>query len=151
MTSGKIVAVKRRKWLRCQRFRLEAMRTDARVRVLTRDFLGDRQPVAAGNRPIAESEKASLSAGVLCEDFVRLMLPKLHAEHGAVCPSVLTGQQFFQGSGRRAPSRRVPVASCRCCARTFWWMPTRCTNRAPWGRLHPADRRFAYRIRRWPT
>lgn len=79
---------------------LAAVRADAESRVLTRGFeAAMRARVAAGQSAvIAEIKKASPSRGVLREDFVPADIAQSYAEHGAACLSVLTDQQFFQGS-----------------------------------------------------
>lgn len=78
---------------------LEAMRTDAESRVLTRDFEGAMRRQIAAGRPavIAEVKKASPSKGVLRPDFIAADIAQSYAEHGAACLSVLTDRQFFQG------------------------------------------------------
>lgn len=98
---NKIVAVKHEEIaLAKKRKPLEAMRADAESRVLTRDFEGALRAKIAAGKPavIAEIKKASPSKGVLREDFIPADIAQSYAEHGAACLSVLTDQQFFQGS-----------------------------------------------------
>jgi indole-3-glycerol phosphate synthase len=47
---------------------------------------------------IAEAKKASPSKGILIEDFDPVKIGKLYAENGAAAISVLTDEDFFQGS-----------------------------------------------------
>jgi indole-3-glycerol phosphate synthase len=98
---NKIVAVKREEVAAALKKKsLAAVRADAESRVLTRDFVGAmREKIAAGRSAvIAEIKKASPSKGVLREDFIPADIAQSYAEFGAACLSVLTDQQFFQGS-----------------------------------------------------
>lgn len=97
----KIVAVKRQEVAAAlARKPLAATRADAESRVLTRDFVGAMRAKIAAGLPavIAEVKKASPSKGVLRADFIPADIAQSYAEHGAACLSVLTDQQFFQGS-----------------------------------------------------
>ena len=97
----KIITVKREEVAVLMRQKpLSAMRADAESRVLTRDFVGALQSkITAGNPAvIAEVKKASPSKGVLRADFIPADISQSYAEYGAACLSVLTDQQFFQGS-----------------------------------------------------
>lgn len=102
---NQIVAVKRDEVAAASRKRpLAAVRADAQSRVLTRDFTGAlRAKIAAGHAAvIAEVKKASPSKGVLRADFIPADIAQSYAEGdgkiSAACLSVLTDQQFFQGS-----------------------------------------------------
>jgi indole-3-glycerol phosphate synthase len=98
---NQIVAVKREEIAAAiTRKPLAAMRADAESRVLTRDFAGALRAKIAAGKPavIAEIKKASPSKGVLRADFIPADIAQSYAEYGAACLSVLTDQQFFQGS-----------------------------------------------------
>ena len=98
---NKIIAVKRTEIEEAiNRKPLAAMRKDAESRVLTRDFVGALRAKVAVGKPavIAEIKKASPSKGVLRADFIPADIAQSYAESGAACLSVLTDQQFFQGS-----------------------------------------------------
>lgn len=98
---NKIIAVKRQEVADAiNRKPLAAMRQDAESRVQTRDFVGALRARVAAGKPavIAEIKKASPSKGVLRSDFIPADIAQSYAEAGAACLSVLTDQQFFQGS-----------------------------------------------------
>jgi indole-3-glycerol phosphate synthase len=97
----KIVAVKRDEISLARRRRdLPSLRRDAESLGGLRDFAGAlRTKIAAGQAGvIAEVKKASPSKGVLREDFLPAAIAQSYAEHGAATLSVLTDQNFFQGS-----------------------------------------------------
>ena len=97
----KIITVKREEVAALNRQKpFAAMRADAESRVLTRDFVGALQSKIDAGKPavIAEVKKASPSKGVLRADFISADIAQSYAESGAACLSVLTDQQFFQGS-----------------------------------------------------
>ena len=97
----KIVAVKHQEVAALvQQKPLAAMRADAESRVLTRDFVSAMRSKINAGKPavIAEVKKASPSKGVLRADFIPADIAQSYAEFGAACLSVLTDQQFFQGS-----------------------------------------------------
>ena len=82
------------------RIDLAAMRREAEQAAPTRGFEAAlRARIAAGQAAvIAEIKKASPSKGVIRADFNPAGIAADYAAHGAACISVLTDEQFFQGS-----------------------------------------------------
>ncbi len=80
-----------------------------------RGFYNSVRTAIDNGRPavIAEIKKASPSKGVIRPDFDPAGLAQTYAEAGAVCLSVLTDEQFFQGSDlhlqQAGAATRLPV------------------------------------------
>jgi len=85
------------------------MRAEAEQALPPRDFVGAiRSKISAGQPAvIAEIKKASPSKGVLRVDFRPGEIAASYASHGAACLSVLTDEQFFQGSAEYLQEARA--------------------------------------------
>jgi indole-3-glycerol phosphate synthase len=97
----KILAVKAREVAAAQAAKpLARIRGEAEQTAPARDFVGAIRSKIAAGRPavIAEIKKASPSKGILRADFRPAQIAASYAAHGAACLSVLTDEQFFQGS-----------------------------------------------------
>ncbi len=88
---------------------LPAMRAEAEQAAAPRDFVGAiRSKIAAGQAAvIAEIKKARPSKGVIRADFRPAEIAASYAQHGAACLSVLTDEQFFQGSAEYLKQARA--------------------------------------------
>ncbi|MCB9874630.1 MAG: indole-3-glycerol phosphate synthase TrpC [Planctomycetaceae bacterium] len=94
----KIVATKRDEVARakelCPASELQAAIADAPP---PRDFF-NALAVGGSIKLIAEVKKASPSKGLICKDFQPVEIARAYEANGASCISVLTDEQYFQGS-----------------------------------------------------
>ena len=110
---NKILAVKVQEVSAAQALKpLAAMQIEAVQAAPVRNFVAAiRARIKAGQAAvIAEIKKASPSKGVLRADFRPAKIAASYAQHGAACLSVLTDEQFFQGS---ADYLRQARAACK--------------------------------------
>ena len=109
----KILAVKAQEVAAAKQAKpLSVMRAEAEQASPPRDFTAAiRTKIAAGlPAVIAEIKKASPSKGVLRLDFNPAEIAASYAKHGAACLSVLTDEQFFQGSTAYLQQARAACA-----------------------------------------
>ena len=106
----KILAVKSQEVLAAKQAKpLADLRAEAEKGGGMRDFTASiRQKINAGlPAVIAEIKKASPSKGVLRAQFNPAEIAASYAKHGAACLSVLTDEQFFQGSAAYLQQARL--------------------------------------------
>ncbi len=110
---NKILATKREEIAKAQALKpLNAMRDEALDQPDCRDFIGNIVDKVDADKPavIAEIKKASPSKGIIRADFNPAEIAKSYEKGGAACLSVLTDEQYFQGSAAYLKQAR---AACK--------------------------------------
>ena len=110
---NKILATKREEIAKAKSIKsFEKIMEEAHRQPDPRDFVGNILAKVEADRPavIAEIKKASPSKGVIRENFNPAEIAKSYEKGGAACLSVLTDEQYFQGSAEYLKQAR---AACK--------------------------------------